>query len=408
MAYQLTYDQLLSDLHQAYLDARRRKRNKPYQLHFEANAEENLAELCHELWTRTYRPEPATCFIVTSPKQREVFAAQFRDRIVHHLYYNYTHEMLERTFIADSYSCIKKRGTHYGISRLERHIHRVSLNYTRPCYVLKMDIQGYFMHINRQRLLTITLRQLRRMARHRVHAGCGMWNECVDFDFVEYLTHTIVLQDPAKDCRRRGTVLDWYGLPDKKSLFKTHPGCGLPIGNLTSQLFSNVYLNEFDQYMKRCLRCRHYGRYVDDFYVVSADRRWLCRLQEPVSFFLFSELDLAINRSKTMVADVCCGVEFLGAYLKPRRRYVSNRCVHHMERKIPRLRQLESGEQLRSSLNSFLGILLHYQSYRLRLRLFYGIPAVYRYGYYKCGMRKFVLFRNLSISGGSYAFARCG
>ena len=142
MPYYLTYDQLLLDLHQAYIDARRNKRQKPYQQRFEACAESNLSSLCDELWRRAYSPGPSSCFVITDPKLREVFAAHFRDRIVHHLYFNYTHEMLERTFIADSYSCIKGRGTHYGIKRLERHIQQESQNYMEPCYVLKMDIKG--------------------------------------------------------------------------------------------------------------------------------------------------------------------------------------------------------------------------------------------------------------------------
>ena len=145
--FHLTREQLLADLHQAYLDARRHKRQKPYQQHFERHAEANLKQLCDELWTRSYRPGPATCFIITDPKRREVFAAQFRDRVVHHLYYNYVHEMLERTFIQDSYSCIRHRGTHYGIARLERHIRRESQNYQVPCYVLQMDLQGYIHQI---------------------------------------------------------------------------------------------------------------------------------------------------------------------------------------------------------------------------------------------------------------------
>lgn len=394
MDYRLTREQLLADLHTAYLDARRHKRNKPYQLYFEAHAEENLELLCDELWNRRYQPLPSTCFIITDPKKREVFAAQFRDRIVHHLYFNYTHEMLERTFIADTYSCIKKRGTHYGIRRLERHIRRESLNYTRQCYVLKMDIQGYFMHIDRERLLEITLRQLRRLSRHRKCAGGGTWSQYVDFDFVAYLTRIIIMLDPTVGCRRKGTALDWYGLPDEKSLFKSNEGCGLPIGNLTSQLFSNVYLNEFDQYMKRELGCRHYGRYVDDFYVVSSDREWLRSLRKPIAGFLKTALGLEVNETKTIINDVRFGIEFLGSYLKPRRRYVSNRCLRRTKRKIPKLREVHSSEQLRSRLNSFLGILSHYRCYQLRRKIFFNLHEVYQYGYYLKGMKKYVLFRN--------------
>ena len=392
MEYRLTYEQLQADLHTAYLDARRHKRRKHYQLCFEVRADMNLRELALELWERRYQPQPSSCFIITDPKKREVFAAEFRDRIVHHLYYNYTHQMLERTFIQDTYSCLRRRGTHYGISRLERHIRRESRNYTVPCYVLKMDIKGYFMHISRQRLLDITLRQLQRMGGHRVTTGLpGTWRERVDMDFVEYLTRLIILLNPIEGCRRRGTLLDWWGLPPSKSLFCSDEGCGLPIGNLTSQLFSNVYLNELDQYVKRTLKVRHYGRYVDDFYIVSSDRQWLHSLQRPMAEFLQSQLGLTVNASKTVICDVRQGVEFLGAYLKPCRRYVSTVSLNRMRKKIPTLRQTEDPEQLRSRLNSFLGILSHYRSYRLRKEMFYGLRHVYRHGHYLQGMTKYVL-----------------
>ena len=315
--------QLLADLHIAYQDARRHKRQKPYQQRFESNAEENLRELCDELWHRTYTPRPSTCFIITDPKRREVFAAQFRDRIVHHLYYNYVHEMLERTFIDDSYSCIKKRGTHYGIRRLENHIRKESQNYSEPCYVLKMDIKGYFMHINRQRLLDITLASLCSMANHKVAKGEKFrWRDVIDMDILEYLSRIVIMLNPIDDCQRRGSLNDWKHLSPEKSLFHSPEGCGLPIGNLTSQLFSNVYLNVLDQYAKRQLHCRHYGRYVDDFYVVSADKEYLRHIAKELSDFLNDSLSLEVNDKKTVICDVRQGVPFLGAYLKPHRRYV--------------------------------------------------------------------------------------
>lgn len=264
---QLTRAQLLSDLSQAYFDARRHKRSRHYQRTFEARTDENLSALCGELYSRCYQAGPSTCFLVKDPKLREVFAAQFRDRIVHHLYYNYTHKMLERTFIADSYSCIKGRGTHYGIDRLAHHIRQVSENWHSPCYVLKMDIKGYFMHINRERLLQITLRQLRRLSPRRMCMGSQhRWRDCVDMDFLEWLSSEIIMLDPTVGCKVQGNPEEWSNLPHDKSLFHSPQGCGLPIGNLTSQLFSNVYLNELDQFMKRRLHCRHYGRYVDDLY----------------------------------------------------------------------------------------------------------------------------------------------
>ena len=169
-------------------------------------------------------------------------------------------------------------------------------------------------------------------------------------------------------------------------------GCGLPIGNLTSQLFSNVYMNEFDQYVKRQLHCSHYGRYVDDFYIVSADRQWLSCLQKPIVAFLLSQLSLEVNNGKTVVRDVRQGVEFLGAYLKPHRRYVSCCTLPRIESKVSLLSPNDSAEHLRSTLNSFLGLLSHNSSYRIRCRLFGQLPFVRRYGYFQKWMLKYVVY----------------
>ena len=370
MPYHLTKTQLLSDLYTAYKDARRHKRNKPYQKYFEKELELNLYRLCQDLWNRTYRPNPSTCFIITDPKKREVFAAEFRDRIVHHLYYNYTHEIFERTFIQDSYSCIKGRGTHYGIDRLEGHILQESQNYQETCYVLKMDIRGYFMHISRPKLLDIALYTLDRMSNHRISGGSDIkWGDKTDMDFVSYLTREIIMLNPVEGCRVKGRLGDWDTLAYDKSLFHSDEGCGLPIGNLTSQLFSNVYLNELDQYMKRELKCRHYGRYVDDFYVVSADKEWLLSLIPKVRDFLSSELTLGLHEGKTVVCEVRQGVEFLGAYLKPWRRYISNKTLRRMEKRIPTLGKTKDPEGVERSKVSYKGILSHYRTRRICQRL---------------------------------------
>ena len=352
-------------MQQAYQDAKRHKSGKPYVIAFERNLQSNLQVLTDELWQRTYRPRPGTCFIITDPKKREVFAADFRDRIVHHLYYNYTHELFERTFIADSYSCIPGRGTHYGINRLEQHIRSESRNYSRPCYVLKMDIRGYFMHIRRERLLEICIRSLRRMASHRILKDVPvLWQDRLDMDFLEYLTREIVLLDPTINCRIVGQLSDWDDLPHDKSLFHSPCGSGLPIGNLTSQLFSNVYLNELDQYMKRTLGCRHYGRYVDDFYVVSGDKAFLRSLVPSVRAFLRNTLCLTLHEGKTQILPVQYGVTFLGMFLKPWRRTASRNCLQRMERKYETLqRQWHNGEipvgRVACAVASFRGVLSH-------------------------------------------------
>lgn len=136
----------------AYYDARKHKRNTHSQLEFEFNLEENLVKLYEELRDRTYKVGRSVCFITGNSVKREVFAAHFRDRVVHHLLYNYTAPIFERTFIADSYSCRKGMGTLYGVQRFEHHLRACSDNWKRSCYVLKLDIRGYFMHIVRQKL----------------------------------------------------------------------------------------------------------------------------------------------------------------------------------------------------------------------------------------------------------------
>lgn len=184
---------------------------------------------------RTYKPLPSRCFIIEHPKKREVFAAQFRDRVVHHLYYNYTHELFERTFIQDTYSCIKNRGTHYGIKRLTSHIRKESNNYTVPCYIMKLDIRGYFMHINRSILLQIAERSIQKMLSHRINKRCPKtWGDILDVDFVLWLTKEMIMLDPRINCEIIGSTKNWEGLDESKSLFNTDSSCGIPIGNLTS------------------------------------------------------------------------------------------------------------------------------------------------------------------------------
>ena len=407
----LTRSRLSAELMEAYLDARRHKLKKPYTLDFERDLQGNLFRLCDELLSRVYEPRPSSCFLIRDPKLREIFAADFRDRIVHHLYYNCTHRLFERTFIADSYSCIEGRGTHYGIRRLEHHIRQESQNYQEACYVLKMDIRGYFMHISRERLFEEVTATLRRMAHHEADEMHQLntdgyrrkWEEVIDLDFVAYLSRLFILQDPVLGCKRIGDKADWAALPPTKSLFCSPPGCGLPIGNLTSQLFSNVYLNRLDQYAKRTLRCRHYGRYVDDFYVVSADREWLRGLIPQFRQFLGRELGLSLSEEKTIVCDVHRGVEYLGAWLLPGRIYLRSSTVNRARRHLRQLwewasarddgsecRHHEVSRRLQDVLSSYCGLMVHWRSYRLRQRLLTIENDFSRWGRFDENLGRFV------------------
>ncbi|MBR6933626.1 MAG: RNA-directed DNA polymerase [Bacteroidales bacterium] len=385
---------LLLDLYRAYKDARRHKRSKDYQLKFERNVEAELVRLRDAILSGRYRSGPSTCFVIHDPKMREVFAAQFRDRVVHHLLYNYIAPLLIPGFIRDSYSCIPGRGTHDGILRLEESIRRESRNYSRPCYVLKLDIEGYFMHIDRNRLLGICMESL------------APYRERLDYPLVKFLLEVIIKDDPTENCHRQGPLSDWAGLPESKSLFHSPQGCGLPIGNLTSQLFSNIYMDLFDKYMVSLVGEGRYGRYVDDAYVVGTSPAELRRIIPLAESFLRKELGLSLSRNKIAIFSAYRGVEFLGAYLKPFRRYVSGRTRDRMLKKVERLEFVQDPVVRWRSLNSFLGITSHYRAYNLRIyEILPRVPSAFDEGYYTNSALKYVLKASNGICPSRYTFS---
>ena len=394
--FSISREQLLHDLYHAYKRARLHKACSPDQQDFELHLETELISLANELYNRTYRPRPSICFVICEPKHREVFAANFRDRVVHHLYYEYTHQLFERTFIADTYSCIEGRGTHYGIGRLEHHIKGESQNYRKTCYILKIDIKGYFMHIDRKKLLALCMETLERM-RSRNIGGEKPWDEEHDYALVSYLTTIFVLHDPLQGCQRRGRLDDWKGLPPSKSLFFSKEGCGLPIGNLTSQLFSNVYMNVFDQYCKRVLHCHRYGRYVDDAYVVSRDRAWLKLLVPKMREFLKTELGLQLHPDKIKRDDCMKGVSFLGAYIKPWRTYAYSDTVRRIRRKVRALDVCGCTPcYLCAAMSSYAGVFSHYKSRRVCEHALCGSNMdLQKVGFFTCSMRRFQVYRSV-------------
>lgn len=369
--FQITKEQLLVDLFKAYYDARKHKRNTRNQLRFEMNLEENLVNLRDELYDRTYKVGRSTCFIIEDPVKREIFAADFLDRVVHHLVYNYIMPIFERTFIADSYSCRKGKGTLYGVKRLEHHIRSCSKNYTTTVYALKMDIQGYFMNINRKRLLATVKEDLMKYSRRKSDTG-QCWGEKLDYSLILFLLEEIILTDPTQNCIIKGKKSDWDGLPDNKSLFKTPADCGLPIGNLTSQLFSNIYLNRLDQLIKRQLREKYYGRYVDDSYIINHCYATLRIHKETIRQCLREELGLTLHPKKSKIVRCCIGIDFLGIFVKPHRRYINNRTKRRIFRKSGPLLQCMDAEKLRAGINSYLGYMKHFKCGKIKERLFSG------------------------------------
>jgi len=195
---------------------------------------------------------------------------------------------------------------------------------------------------------------------------------------VLYLTREIAFNDPTKDCIIRGSRNDWEGLPPSKSLFHSASGCGLPIGNLTSQLFSNIYLNELDQFVKREMGVKHYGRYVDDFFLVHSDKWFLLNAEEQIRAFLLNRLGLTLHPKKVYLQEVAKGVAYLGAVVKPYRRYMVEKTKRRIFRSLSELNDQANrkhllskmdGRKLQASANSSIGYLKHFRLYRMRCTL---------------------------------------
>lgn len=380
---------LLGDIFQAYFDARKHKRNTNSQLAFEMNCEHELLELYEEIRQRTYVPSRAVCFLVHHPVKREIFASQFRDRVVHHLLFNYLSPIFETRLIYDCYSCRKDKGTSFGINRFEHHIRSCSDNYRKQAWILKLDIKGYFMSINRHKLYVLVEKTLKKYWKSRSDDG-RRWGERMDKDTILYLLNQIIYRDPAKTCEVRGDLTGWDDLPPSKSLLKSAPGVGLPIGDLTSQLFSNVYLHELDLFVKQTLRCKHYGRYVDDFFIVHESKAFLRDQIAVIRDFLEDKLDLTLHPKKVYLQECQKGALFLGGVIKPYRRYVANRSMNSFAKALNEIsldmKNRQSGtkksinkvwlEQQRSVLNSYLGYFSGYKSRKLVFKRMIDSPIL--------------------------------
>ena len=355
----------LYQLFEAYYDCRRHKRKTKEAIAFERDLEVNLIQLWAEINHGTYRIGPSSVFIVDSPVKREIFAAGFRDRIVHHLLVRLIGPVIEHRLIYDCYACRDGKGTSLGIERLRHAMASCSNNYQTPAWVLKLDVHGFFMSIDR-RILWKNLKKYL-VANYQGPA----------LRRVLMLCHQVLTHDPVKDCIYRCQRQRWKGLPASKSLFHVRKGCGLPIGNLTSQVFANFYMSYLDHYVKHDLKIRWYGRYVDDFYLVHPDRAYLVDCMHKIARFLKQELHLSLNEKKKYLQPATHGVKFLGTSIQPFHTNMSRRIIRGAFASVTSFNHLNHAHRLnrrelrhlRSSVNSYLGMMTHYQTYRIRVSL---------------------------------------
>ncbi|NOT13393.1 MAG: hypothetical protein HOP23_16445 [Methylococcaceae bacterium] len=357
----------LADLFEAYQACRHSKRNTRNALAFEVDYETNLLNLCSDINNGSYKPNKSIAFIVNKPVKREIFAADFRDRVVHHLVVSKLNPLFEKAFIYDSYACRVGKGTHFGIQRVDRFIRQCSHNYSRDCFVLKLDIKGFFMHINK----AILFAALQTFIEQKYLAS--------DKELLLELCQKIIFYDPTQHCIIKSKRSAWQGLPPDKSLFYSAPQCGLPIGNLTSQVFANFYMNGLDHFIKHDCGIRYYGRYVDDFIVVHENNDYLKSLIPVIKVRLQERLQLTLHPNKIYLQHYTKGVQFLGAVIKPHRIYIAKRSQGNFYAAIEKQNnmvkeQKPSKEQqaaFLSSMNAYLGLMKHYKTHKLRKRLLF-------------------------------------
>lgn len=297
------------------------KRQRKDVINFEFSLMDNILSLQADLASGQYCHGDYESFFVNDPKQRHIHKASVRDRLLHHAVYRLLYPFFDRTFIADSYSCRNNKGTHKAINRFRSFAYKVSKNHTKTCYVLKGDIKKFFASIDHQILKKI---------------------------LSEYIPdNKIVLL--------LSNMIDSYET-------ETGTSVGLPLGNLTSQLFANVYLNQLDQFVKHRLKEKFYIRYTDDFVILSEDRRKISRLIPIIENFLIQELKLCLHPDKIFIKTIGSGVDFLGWLSFPKHRTIRTVTKNRAFRRI-----MESPSLL--SLQPYLGLFGHGNTFKIQQKL---------------------------------------
>lgn len=322
-------------------------------MEFELNLEKEILELERQLQNKTYTPRKFSVFVVTKPKIREVFAAMFRDRVVHHLLAEFLLPVFEPKFIYDSYACRYYKGTHKGVIRLFYFLRKATLDYKKKAYYLQADIKSFFPSINHDILFNLIKKHVKNPD-------------------ILWLTKVVVYFDCSLNPVKKGQLSLFSKVPFHKSLFNVPKGQGLPIGNLTSQFFANVYLNELDQYVKHTLKCKYYVRYVDDFIILHTDKKYLHQAKEKIREFLNKKLALTLHPQKTKIEKVSRGIDTLGYIIKPTHILVRNRVVKDFKSKLYHFQKVEDFDldYILSCVNSYYAHFRHANSYNLRKNLY--------------------------------------
>ncbi len=305
--YIISIDNLLD----AWKEFLKGKRSRKDVQQFELNLMENILALHRDLVSKTYKHSDYHAFNISDPKPRNIHKASVRDRLLHHAIYRVLYPFFDKTFIADSYSCRRNKGTHKALNQFRSFAYQESKNHTRTVWVLKCDIKKFFASIDQVTLLSIVRRY-------------------IFDDDIYWLIKQIVL-----------------------SFNSGKPSKGLPLGNLTSQLLVNIYMNEFDQFVKHKLKAKYYIRYADDFVFLSHNKEWLLIILPKVREYLSKKLSLELHPDKIFIKTVASGVDFLGWV------HFSDHRVLRTVAKRRMFRTIKLKEGSCDTVQSYLGLLSH-------------------------------------------------
>ena len=355
------------ELVKAFYSARQNKLKTHDEHHFELHWMENLVRLQRTIEEYAYEPSPSVSFVIFDPMVREIFAAPFIDRVVHHFLYNMQYGWWDRRFIYDSYSCREGKGTLFGVQRAQKLMQRGTNNYHDPAYIVKLDIRGYFMSLPRAKIYARVKWGLDRQFAgflNNPHAF-RLYKTC------DYLWRQTLMDDPIKKARKRGPLTNWSPdiLPPAKSLYTQPPGYGIVIGNLTSQLVSNIYLDQLDRFITMKLGYKYYGRYVDDFFFIvkKSDLPQAKQDVKRIELYLRDELHLTLHPKKRYIQPVEHGMQFLGARIYPHALCPSDRLKTHFNAASD---LVASGQKKLDTVISYLGIMKHLDADKYLKHLF--------------------------------------
>ncbi len=323
----MNYQNLISveSIFQAWGEFRKGKGKRRDVQEFERYLEDNLFELHERLKSKTYKHGAYESFYIREPKRRHIHKAQVADRVLHHLLYRFLYGLFDKTFVYDSYSCRLEKGTHRAVTRLENFTRAVSKNYAKPCWVLKCDARKFFATIDHRILLEILERKIS------------------DKDIRWLLSEVI------------------YSF---NSEFGT--GKGIPLGNLTSQVFANVYLNELDKFVKHGLKEKYYIRYCDDFIILSQDQCYLFQCIDSLEQFVGGRLQLGLHPKKVTIRKLRQGIDFLGYVVLPHHNLPRTKTKRRI---FKNLKPQAKAPNFNASFQSYLGYLEHANAFSLTQQL---------------------------------------